>query len=192
MTKTQILNTRYHATLVLDEFGNWIAEIEELRQVHTFGRTLGKAREYLVDALALWLNVPIDDVKGSIDFRPVVLPVEVQSSVDQAIASRALAETAAEYAGASMSDAALALTKVARLSHRDAGELLGISHQRVQQLVSEGRGRRALTESGPEGVAQDIAQNLKEFLPGGSKKDLGALVAVVTLGVVIAWSQARE
>ncbi|HVB71909.1 MAG TPA: type II toxin-antitoxin system HicB family antitoxin [Acidimicrobiales bacterium] len=170
MAKTQILNTRYHATFELDESGNWIAEIDELPQVHTFGRTLGKAREYLVDALALWLNVPIDDAKGAIDFRAVALPEQVQSSVDQAIASRAIAEVAAENAGAMMSDAALALTKVARLSYRDAGELLGISHQRVQQLVSEVRGGNPLTSSGTQGVAQDIAHNLKEILPGARER----------------------
>jgi predicted transcriptional regulator len=91
-----------------------------------------------------------------------------------------------------MSYAALALTKDARLSGRDAAELLGISHQRVQQLVSEERGSLELTGSGAQGVAQDIARSLKEFLPGGSKEDLGAIAAVVALGVAIAWTQSRE
>jgi len=59
MTNTQLTTTRYHATFELDEFGNWIAQVTEIPQVHTFGRTLGKAREYLVDALALWLSVPL-------------------------------------------------------------------------------------------------------------------------------------
>jgi DNA-directed RNA polymerase specialized sigma subunit len=37
-----------------------------------------------------------------------------------------------------MSFAALSLTKATSISMRDAGELLGISHQRVQQLVAQG------------------------------------------------------
>jgi predicted RNase H-like HicB family nuclease/predicted transcriptional regulator len=192
MTKTQLMTTRYHATFEFDESGVWIAQIEEIPQVHTFGRTLGKAREYLVDALALWLDVPIDNVKDSIEICPVVLPIKVQSTVDEANAARVIAEATTETAGALMSDAALALTKDARLSVRDAAELLGISHQRVQQLVSEGKGSLALTGSGSQGVAQDIARSLKEFLPGGSKEDLGAIAAVVALGVAIAWTQSRE
>jgi predicted RNase H-like HicB family nuclease len=192
MTKTQLMTTRYHATFELDESGVWIAQIEEIPQVHTFGRTLGKAREYLVDALALWLDVSCDKVKDSIDIRPVVLPVKVQSTVDEANAARVIAEATTATAGALMSDAALALTKDVRLSVRDAAELLGISHQRVQQLVSEGRGSLALTGSGAQGVAEDIARSLKEFLPGGSKEDLGAIAAVVALGVAIAWTQSRE
>lgn len=192
MTKTQLMTTRYHATFEFDESSVWIAQIEEFPQVHTFGRTLGKAREYLVDALALWLDVPIDNVKDSIEICPVVLPIKVQSTVDEANAARVIAESTTEIAGALMSDAALALTKDARLSVRDAAELLGISHQRVQQLVSEGKGSLALTGSGSQGVAQDIARSLKEFLPGGSKEDLGAIAAVVALGVAIAWTQSRE
>jgi predicted RNase H-like HicB family nuclease len=192
MTKTQSITTRYHATFELDESGVWIAQIEEIAQVHTFGRTLGKAREYLVDALALWLGVPIENVKGSIEFRPVALPVKVQSAVDEANAARVIAEASTKAAGELMSYAALALTKEARLSVRDAAELLGISHQRVQQLVTEGRGTLALSGSGAQGVAQDIARSLKEYLPGGSKEDLGAIAAVVALGVAIAWTRSRE
>jgi len=94
MTNTQLTTTRYHATFELDEFGNWIAQVTEIPQVHTFGRTLGKAREYLVDALALWLSVPIDTVKDSIDFQPVTLPAEVQNVVYEANSARAIAEAA--------------------------------------------------------------------------------------------------
>jgi predicted RNase H-like HicB family nuclease len=192
MTKSQLMTTRYHATFELDVSGVWIAQIEEIPQVHTFGRTLGKAREYLVDALALWFDVPIDSVKDLIDIRPIALPIKVQGAVDEANAARVIAEATIATAGALMSNAALALTKDARLSVRDAAELLGISHQRVQQLVSEGRGSLVLTGSGSQGVAQDIARSLKEFLPGGSKEDLGAIAAVVALGVAIAWTQSRE
>ena len=58
MTKELKVATRYHAAFTLDESGMWLAQIDEIPQVHTFGRTLGKAREYVVDALALWLDVP--------------------------------------------------------------------------------------------------------------------------------------
>jgi len=193
MTKTQLMTTRYHANFELDESGVWIAQIEEIPQVHTFGRTLGKAREYLVDALALWLDLPIDDVKDSIDFHPVKLPAGVQNIVYEATAARAMADAATEAVSELTSAAALALTRDARLSLRDAAELLGVSHQRVQQLVTQGKVENIpVTGSGIQGVAQDIARNLKEFLPGGSKENLGALAIGVTVGFTIAWAQSQE
>jgi predicted RNase H-like HicB family nuclease len=193
MTSTKLAVTRYHATFDLDESGVWIAELDEIPQVHTFGRTLGKAREYLVDALALWLDVPSADVKNSIDFRRPNLPAAVQSLVDESIAARAMSEAATKTAAEIMAAAALALTGDARLSHRDAAELLGVSHQRVQQLIAQGQGGNLVPiGSGLQGVAQDIARSLKEFLPGGPKEELGALAAGVALGFTIAWAQSRE
>lgn len=193
MTKTQLVTTRYHATFGLDESGVWIAQITEIPQVHTFGRTLGKAREYLIDALALWLDIPIDNVRGSIDFQPVTLPAGVQNIVYEAKAARAMADAATEAVGELMSAAALSLTTDARLSLRDAAELLGVSHQRVQQLVTQAKVENVpALGSGIQGIAQDIARSLKEFLPGGSKENLGALAIGVTVGFTIAWAQSQE
>jgi predicted RNase H-like HicB family nuclease len=193
MTNTQLTNTRYCATFELDVSGNWIAQVTEIPQVHTFGRTLGKAREYLVDALALWLNVPIDSIRDSIDFQPVTLPAEVRNVVYEANAARAIADAANGAVSGFMSSAAVALTENARLSLRDAAELLGVSHQRVQQLVVQGKAENVpAIGSGIQGVAQDVARNLKEFLLGGSKENLGALAIGVTIGFTIAWAQAQE
>jgi len=193
MTKTQLMTERYHAVFELDESGDWIAQIVEIPQVHTFGRTLGKAREYVVDALALWLNEPIDEVRRSIEFQPIALPIGVQNIVYEANAARAMADAASEALNGFMSMAALALTTEARLSLRDASELLGVSHQRVQQLVTQAKSENLpAIGSGLQGVAQDIARSLKEFLPGGSKENLGALAVGVTVGFTIAWAQAQE
>ena len=193
MINTHLMNARYHATFELDDSGNWIAQVTEIPQVHTFGRTLGKAREYVVDALALWLNVPIDTARDSIDFQPVTLPADVQNLVYEANSARAMAEAANGVMSGLMSTAAVALTQGARLSFRDAAELLGVSHQRVQQLVAQGKVENVpAVGSGIQGVARDIARNLKEFLPDGSKENLGALAIAVTLGFTIAWAQALE
>lgn len=192
MTKATVKTKLYHAELQLDESGVWIAQLEEIPQVHTFGRTLGKAREYLVDALALWLNVSASSLKGRVVFRPIGLPNLIQESVDQAQAARVLSEQASIVASDVMTTAALSLTSQARLSYRDAAELLGVSHQRVQQLVTQGSELTDALGSGSQGIAQDIAQSLKEYLPGGSKDDLGALAAGVALGLALMWAQSRE
>ncbi len=88
--------------------------------------------------------------------------------------------------------AAHALTEEAKLSLRDASELLGISHQRVQQLVVHGNGSLAVVGSGRLGIAQDVARSLKEFLPGGEKEELGVIAAGVALGLAIAWTQTHD
>jgi predicted RNase H-like HicB family nuclease len=193
MTEAQLAVIRYHAAFELDESAMWIGQLEEIPQVHTFGRTLGKAREYLVDALALWLDEPIDNVKNSIEYRPVKLPYPVQSLLDESTAARAISEAVTNTAGELMSAAAIALTRDARLSLRDSAELLGVSHQRVQQLVARGQEENLAPISvGLQGVVQDMARGLKEYLPGGTKEDLGALAAVVTVAITLAWAQSRE
>lgn len=192
MNRTRTIQSMYHANFELDQSGVWLAVIEEIPQVHTYGRTLGKARQYLADALALWLNEPIDKLKDRIEYRPAALDPTLLKKVHEAIAAREIAEGATNAAGELMTTAAQALTADAKLSLRDAAELLGISHQRVQQLVVQRNGTVATVGSGGLGVAQDVARSLKEFLPGGEKEELGAIAAGVALGLAIAWTQTHE
>ena len=116
-----------------------MALIEERTEVHTFGRTFGKAREYLVDALALRLQASVDNVRSVVEIVPAELPEHIQTIVDDALVTRATADASAEVASHLVSHAALSLIRNAWNSVRDAGELFGISHQRVQQVVSKGR-----------------------------------------------------
>ncbi len=192
MNRVQTVQSIYHANFELDESGVWLAQIEEIPQVHTFGRTLGKARQYLADALALWLDVPIEMLNDRIQYRPAELPPALLHSVHEARAAREIAEGATTTASDLMAAAARALTEDAKLSLRDAAELLGLSHQRVQQLVVQRNGSVALVGSGRLGIAQDVARSLKEFLSGGEKEELGVIAAGVALGLAIAWTQTHE
>lgn len=192
MNRTQRIHSTYHANFELDQSGVWLAEIEEIPQVHTYGRTLGKARQYLADALALWLNEPIDTLRHRIEYRPAALDPTLLKKVHEAIAAREIAEGATNAASALMTTAAQALTADAKLSMRDAADLLGISHQRVQQLVVQRSVSVATVGSGRLGIAQDVAKSLKEFLPGGEKEELGVIAAGVALGLAIAWTQTHE
>jgi predicted RNase H-like HicB family nuclease len=179
---------KYRAQFELDDDGVWLASVEELPEVTTFGSTLGKAREYLLDALALWLNTSVARARASIVHSTVILPDHVQLAVDNALAMRALAESTTNVANALLTEAAIGLVTDAHLSRRDAGDLLDLSHQRVQQLVVEGL---AHTEPGvlaPNG-ARDLADRLKEFLPGGPKEDLGVLIGGVAVGLALLWAQ---
>jgi len=192
VNKSQLLQSTYHANFELDQSGVWLAEIEEIPHVHTYGRTLGKARQYVVDALALWLNEPIESLKDRIEYRPPALDSTLLTKVHEAIAAREIAEGATIAAGELMTTAAQALTADAKLSLRDAAELLGISHQRVQQLVVLRNEGAVAAGGGRIGIAQDVARSLKEFLPGGEKEELGAIAAGVALGLAIAWTQTHD
>jgi predicted RNase H-like HicB family nuclease len=136
---TESHTDNYHANFRLDPSGQWLAELEEIPEVHTYGRTLGKAREYLVDALALWLDTDPDSVKDRIEFRTPDLPRQVLETVETALAEREIAEVVSRVVADLMSAASVALVEDAHLSMRDAAEILGLSHQRVQQLVAAAR-----------------------------------------------------
>jgi len=179
----------YHATFELDQSGVWLAEIEEIPQVHTYGRTPGKARQYLADALALWLNEPIETIRDRIKYRPAALDPTLLKKVHEAIAAREIARGATNAASDLMTTAAKALTADAKLSLRDAAELLDISHQRVQQLVvNKNEGVRRVGGARLV-IAQDVVRSFNEHLPGEDNEELGAIAAGVAMGLAIAWTQ---
>jgi predicted RNase H-like HicB family nuclease len=176
MASTETANKAYHANFELDPTGHWLVEIEEIPGVHTFGKTLGKAREYLLDALALWLDVPVESIREQVEFRPPPLPAGIEDWVWKAIAEREIAEVVTQLAGHSMTTASVSLVREAHMSMRDAAVILGISHQRVQQLVA-GAPPDASTAPSTEGgeAVEEFTRIACRYLPGGSKEDLGAL-----------------
>jgi predicted DNA-binding protein (UPF0251 family) len=169
----------------------WIVELEELPEVHTYGKTLGKAREYIIDALALWLDVSVDVARSRISFRTPELPPEVSGAVERAVAERRIAESVSRAAAEVMVEASVALVDQAHLSMRDAAEILGISHQRVQQLVSARHAEEGPIVATPM-PSRDLVAKLKECLPGGSRQDLGIVAGLITLGLAVAWIEHRS
>jgi predicted RNase H-like HicB family nuclease len=128
--------TTYHARFTLENDA-WLAQIEEIPQVHTFGRTLGKAREYIVDALALWLDESADAIRSRIEFEIPDLPGPIRQAAQLAVGARELAERVNAEAAELMTAAAATLVVDGHLSIRDAAEILGLSHQRVHQMLPD-------------------------------------------------------
>ena len=140
---TTLTETTYVAEVERDESGNWIAIVPALRGVHTHARTLASVRVYLRDAIALWLEVglmdagekdPHVDRDGVVVELQVKLPASARRATQSARRRRERARSAEAEAAAATRDAAQALVD-SGLSHRDAAELLGLSHQRVHQLL---------------------------------------------------------
>jgi predicted RNase H-like HicB family nuclease len=119
-----------------DEDGLWVASIPSVPGCHTQGRTIAQARRRVREALEVALDRPdakqvartaelVDDVR---------LPSAVAVKLAASRAARSKAATEEERAKRATRDAVIALTARARLSIRDAADLLGLSHQRVQQI----------------------------------------------------------
>lgn len=140
---TTVTTKMFRANVERDESGNWVAAVPELRGVHTHARTLTSLRIHLKDAIALWLEVErldagehdphVDRNHVVVDLQ-VKLPTAVRRATDSALRRRDRARSAEAEAAAATRDAARALAE-AGLSRRDAAELLGLSHQRVDQLL---------------------------------------------------------
>lgn len=122
---------RYRAVFERDETGAWIARVPRIRGCHTYGRTLDQARRRLREALTLW----VDDADAVELDEEIRLPARAQKAIRASKEQRARADATRNAAQSSTAKAARTLVEELHLGLRDAGELLGLSHQRIQQLV---------------------------------------------------------
>ena len=116
----------------------WEAEVVDVPEVHTFGRSLEKAQENLADALSLWLDVP---VRPGLIYRHD-FDVDDKELMDDVMVARRDREDAgklAERAAALTRKSALAMTGQMGLTVRDTARVLGVSYQRIDQIVREAR-----------------------------------------------------
>ncbi|HET8541881.1 MAG TPA: type II toxin-antitoxin system HicB family antitoxin [Anaeromyxobacter sp.] len=130
------MRTSYTVRYERDETGWWVAQVKEAPAAITQGRTIAEARRRIREALALALDDDaaakraklIDDVK---------LPADARRALDEAREARARLATESKKAQKSTAKAVRTLLESMHLSVRDAGDLIGISPQRVHQLAHE-------------------------------------------------------
>ncbi len=122
----------YTARLEREKDGRWTVELEEEPRVHTWGKTVEQALARMREAAALWFQIEEDQIE--LVPRPV-LPKSADRTVEQARQAREQARSADRLALERTRKAAATLTSRG-ISMRDAAAILGISHQRVHQLLA--------------------------------------------------------
>lgn len=120
---------RVRVTFERDESGAWLVSAPRVRGCHSYGRTIEQARTRIREALDLF------DIDHADLVEQVRLPSGLLDVVRRARRARDRAEAQRQIAQAELRAAVSRLAR-AGLSRRDAGALLGISRQRVQQLKS--------------------------------------------------------
>jgi Uncharacterised protein family (UPF0150). len=111
----------------------WAIDVPDLKGVHTQTRRLSEVDEMARDAIGGALEISPRSIR--INIRPV-LDARLSRRVREARRARVLA-LEAQIESAEKTSAALKALRNGGLALRDAGELLGISHQRAAQLHAE-------------------------------------------------------
>lgn len=118
---------------VFRDSGLWVIEgvdVDVVGQARTLAAAQGEARELV----AVWLDVPVDQVAVTMDY--TAIDPEASRLVADARAKQAVADAMIQDAAASRRLAALRLVHDEKLSLRDAAAVLGVTFARVQQLVN--------------------------------------------------------
>jgi predicted RNase H-like HicB family nuclease len=132
---------KYTITYDRDESGAWIAKVRGVPEAHSYGRTIEQARARVREALSLW-RTNAETAEFADDIR---LPTQASSVVKAFIQARKRADSEQLRAQKAARVAAHALTDRWNYSLRDAGELLGVSRQRVKQIKESGFGASRAT-----------------------------------------------
>ena len=131
------LTITYRVTYEHDSNGLWFVRCPDLPGAHSHGRTLTSARSNMREAIALVLDLP-DGAPIALDEEFELDDLDVKEALDHA---RQLREQAVDLDERSRTATVMAIATVKNsdesLSMRDLADLVGLSHQRIQQISKE-------------------------------------------------------
>lgn len=110
----------------------WLARVPSVRGCHTWGRSIDQTLTRTLEALSLFVG-PVGSAALEPDLR---IPDAWRADAERARRLRRRAIEAHEAAADALRSAIWQLD-AAGLSRRDIAHLLGVSHQRVQQLLQD-------------------------------------------------------
>ena len=115
----------------------------DVRGCRTWGRSIAAARRYIREALATFVDVFGEEAERIARDAELVEKVVLEGDAKKSLAVYYKARVrAAEVHKVEQACAAVAATVLTKhLSLRDAGELLGLSHERVSQVIAPRRGK---------------------------------------------------
>ncbi len=129
----------------LAEGGAWNARVLRVRGCVTWGRSVEAVRRHVREALSTCVDVlgpDAEEIAHSCELiERFALPRPARLAVDRYLASSRRAEVASSAAARAAERAVRALTREGHLSLRDTGSLLGLSHERVNQIDQTARTR---------------------------------------------------
>ena len=108
----------------------WLVHVKGVDGCQTYGRTIRQAEARIREALAAWLDTDSEKLTITPEY-----PKEVALLASKVSQARFAAARAGSDAQETTIDAARRLSAMG-LSRRDTADLLGVSHQRVQQLLA--------------------------------------------------------
>lgn len=130
----------------------WALEVPDLPGVHSQTKRLDRAAGEAREAISLMLDVEADDIEVEVETQ---LPPEVREVLKAVARAHKAAEAAAVQEREAMVRAASVLTQ--DLSQRDAGEVMGVSFQRISQLLKSTSPRPPASQRKKNGREEDKA-----------------------------------
>lgn len=121
--------------------GGWHVYVPSLQGCRTWGRSLSEARRNIREAISLYEEDLGGHEKAAAYARDVafeeehVLPAPARKALERYETARAGAQAATVALSEAQGAVARALTENAQVSLRDAGELLGLSAERVRRVL---------------------------------------------------------
>jgi predicted RNase H-like HicB family nuclease len=124
---------RFTVVYERDETGWWVAQVKDAPEAITQGRTLAEARRRIREALGLVLGSDVVARQATL-VDDVRLPPDARRAIAAVVKSRSRLEKDKQLLAKAMNEATTILLDTVGLSVRDTGEVLELSHQRIQQL----------------------------------------------------------
>ena len=142
MSRTKVARRLTYKVVYSPEGTNWSATIPSVQGCHTWGRSLSEVRKRIRDALACSLDDLSEQAAARVareaEFvEEVKLPARIRRTLAACRQKRERLTQAQAELQAEARRAALELTQEIGISLRDAGELLGLSQERVRQLLDQ-------------------------------------------------------